>query len=98
MSKPGKSSWLPKGGKSYRSAVSGQFVQAGNRAGKAPATTVVSTYKGSAPPSKGSGYTVSAGKPSFSRTISLPNGGILTSVRGDVMDRALGRGPFKDKK
>lgn len=90
MAKIKSSSWLPKG-KVQRTAASGRFVTS-KHAASLPATTSreavgkldVKTYASKS--GKASGLL---------RKIRLPNGDIITTVRGDVMDRALGRGEFK---
>ena len=90
MSKTNSSSWLPKG-KTSRSAVSGRYATVAAAGKSAPTQHKGAAGSGikeaSAPRTgKGGGH---------SREIRLPNGDVITSVRGDVMDRALGRGDFK---
>lgn len=79
-------SWMPKGkGGTYRVASSGQFIDK---------KTATPPAKGVAPPSKGGS---SPSKSSPSSHFSLRDGTVITSVRKDVMDRALGRGEFGKK-
>lgn len=90
MAKMKTSSWLPKG-KSHTSAASGKFVSV-KRVGGSPATSSTETAG-----SSGKMTTTAARGRSSSllRNIRLPNGDVITSIRGDVMDRALRRGDFK---
>lgn len=88
MSKSSKS-WLPK-----RSAKSGQFIvlDVANRDGR---KGVVSEGRG------GDNWQGSSGlisyRSSVSGRIDLPNGHSITTVRKDIMDRALRRGEFEKK-
>lgn len=76
-------SWMPKGGKAAgRSASTGQFVTVTSTA-RSLATTVVETVR--------------SGKSSLSSRYLLRDGTVVTSVRKDVLDRALGRGEFSKK-
>jgi len=93
MAKSGKSTWMPKGGgKSHRSSSSGKFVTA-EAAKASPSTTIVEKNA----PSYVAGAVVHSSASSVSRRFSLPNGGVISSVRSDVLDRALSRGDFKKK-
>jgi hypothetical protein len=82
MAKSPTKSWLPKRGSS-----TGHFVNV-KRASNEPRTVVTETSR-----------TVNSGqfRSSVSGRIDLPNGQFITTVRKDVMDRALGRGEFKKK-
>jgi hypothetical protein len=82
MAKTTSKSWLPK-----RSGSTGRFLTA-KEASDSPRTTVVE---------KGSSNSGVHYRSSVSGRIDLPNGQFITTVRKDVMDRALGRGEFKKK-
>lgn len=82
-----KSSWLPK-----RSSSTGQFVVVKGDASRSARTLTSETL------SEGSNRSGSFhSRSSVSGRIDLPNGQFITTVRKDVMDRALGRGEFKKK-
>lgn len=86
MVKTPTKSWLPK-----RSTSTGRFVTV-KEAGNAPRTVVTETGRN---PGTNSGAVHL--RSSVSGRIDLPNGQFITTVRKDVMDRALGRGEFKKK-
>jgi hypothetical protein len=86
MAKTPTKSWLPK-----RNAPSGRFVMA-KEASNSPRTTVTESSRNA-----GTGSVSVNLRSSVSGRISLPNGQSITTVRKDVMDRALGRGEFKKK-
>lgn len=86
MAKSPIKSWLPQ-----RNASSGRFLTK-KVASNAPRTVVTETVSN---PSTVSGSVHL--RSSVSGRISLPNGQSITTVRKDVMDRALGRGEFKKK-
>lgn len=101
MAKAPSKSWLP-----TRSSKSGQFLT--ERAGKAsPTTTLREGSSTKFARLSASGKVSATGKlsasamgnhrSSVSGRIDLPNGQSITTVRKDVMDRALGRGEFKKK-
>lgn len=86
MAKSPIKSWLPQ-----RNASSGRFLTK-KVANNAPRPAVTETVSNPG--------TVSGSvhlRSSVSGRISLPNGHSITTVRKDVMDRALGRGEFKKK-
>jgi hypothetical protein len=82
MAKTTSKSWLPK-----RSGSTGRFLTA-KEASDTPRNTVVEKSGNSS----GANY-----RSSVSGRFVLPNGEYITTVRKDVMDRALGRGEFKKK-
>jgi hypothetical protein len=82
MAKSPTKSWLPK-----RNTSTGRFATV-NEARNAPRTIVTEVN-----PTSSTGQFRS----SVSGRIDLPNGQFITTVRKDVMDRALGRGEFKKK-
>lgn len=85
MVKTPPKSWLPK-----RSGSTGRFLTA-KEGSVSPRTTVVEK----------SGNDGRSGAAHYRSSVSgrfiLPNGEYITTVRKDVMDRALGRGEFKKK-
>lgn len=85
MAKTPPKSWLPK-----RSGSTGRFLTA-KEGSESPRTTVVEK-SGSDGRSGATHY-----RSSVSGRFVLPNGEYITTVRKDVMDRALGRGEFKKK-
>jgi|688.fasta_scaffold408982_3 hypothetical protein len=82
-----KTSWLPKRSVSSRRLV-GVNDDSVHQAGMLAAKTVIEKSN-----RNDNTYTRS----SVSGRIDLPNGQHITTVRKDVMDRALGRGEFKKK-
>ncbi|PXA95780.1 hypothetical protein DMC47_19030 [Nostoc sp. 3335mG] len=85
MAKTPSKSWLPK-----RSGSSGRFLTA--KEGSDRARTTETEKIGSEGRSSNTHY-----RSSVSGRFVLPNGEYITTVRKDVMDRALGRGEFKKK-
>jgi hypothetical protein len=85
MAKTTSKSWLPK-----RSGATGRFLIA-KEGSDSPRTTVVENTSNDGR-SGGTHY-----RSSVSGRFVLPNGEYITTVRKDVMDRALGRGEFKKK-
>lgn len=86
MAKTPPKSWLPK-----RSGSTGRFLKASAGTDSPPRTTVVE-QSGNSDRGEGIHY-----RSSVSGRFVLPNGEYITTVRKDVMDRALGRGEFKKK-
>lgn len=97
-----KSSWLPR-----RASTTGRYVtkndgstHTGGEYNKRDSRTGAFTAEHDSTRS-GSGSVLSASsrhpRSSVSGKIDLPNGQSITTVRKDVMDRALGRGDFKKK-
>jgi hypothetical protein len=76
-------SWLPKGGGTHRSSSDGRFITV-KSSESSPATTMRELSK------KEAGLKASS-------SFKLRNGDSITSVRKDVLDRALSRGEFKKK-
>ncbi len=86
MARTTSKSWLPK-----RSGATGRFLTAKGTA-DSPRTSAVEKN------AQGDGQKTAAHyRSSVSGRIDLPNGQFITTVRKDVMDRALGRGDFKKK-
>jgi hypothetical protein len=86
MKKAGSSSWMPKG-KSHQAA--------GGDGRASPKEVHASPSKTAPPRAFASGIDDHFRGSQATQRYSLPNGGTLTSVRRDIMDRALGRGDFK---
>lgn len=82
-----KSSWLPK-----RSTSTGRFVVVKDDSSKEIRKLAASTLT-----ERSNRNGVAHTRSSVSGRIDLPNGQYITTVRKDVMDRALGRGEFKKK-
>jgi hypothetical protein len=95
MAKPPAKSWLPKRSapqgqtNESRSATTGRYVTEPGM-GKSPRTTIMDGKSAKSSPAV-------VYRSSVSGRIELPNGHSITTVRKDVMDRALGRGEFKKK-
>ena len=99
MSKAKTSSWMPKK-VVRRAATNGQHATVGGEPKEAGGGVVhyksFKAAKNSGAAALRSVYFAKAGKGTgLSRTTLLPNGDAITSIRSDVMDRALGRGEFK---
>lgn len=85
MAKTPSKSWLPK-----RSGSTGRFVTA-IEGSSSPRTTMSERSSNDGP------IVATHYRNSVSGRFILPNGEYITTVRKDVMDRALGRGEFKKK-
>jgi hypothetical protein len=103
MKKSGKTTWMPLAvTKSHRSASNGRIIAA-----KSGTIREGGSDKGDGKPhikSVASSSLLSSGKTKaevsgsgVTRRFALPNRTVISSVRSDVMDRALSRGEFKKK-
>lgn len=90
MTKTKNSSWLPKG-KAQTTAASGRFVTRKHTSSSRAAPPLEAAGK----PEVKTSASKSGKASGLLRKIWLPNGDVITTVRGDVMDRALGRGEYK---